>query len=77
MWSTLRSFQDLALLEASRLEEEGDMAGAWTWYRAAIRAPCHLGLHGPTFARTSPISGMARSANGWAPGHPGRTQPRR
>ena len=39
------------MLEASRLEDEGELAGAWTWYRAAIRAAWHLGLHGPTFAR--------------------------
>jgi hypothetical protein len=33
----------LALLEASRLEDEGDLAGAWDWYRAAIRATYHMG----------------------------------
>jgi hypothetical protein len=33
----------LALLEASRLEEQGDMAGAWTWYRAVLRTIHHEG----------------------------------
>ncbi len=32
MTEALSSFQRLALLEASRLEEQGDMAGAWSWY---------------------------------------------
>ena len=30
----LSSFRRLGLLEAARLEAEGDMAGAWDWYRA-------------------------------------------
>ena len=38
MVPALRSFHVLALLEASRLEEQGDMAGAWGWYRTALRA---------------------------------------
>ena len=44
--SALTSFFMLSLLEASRLEEQGDMAGAWGWYRAALRATCHMGLRG-------------------------------
>jgi hypothetical protein len=48
----LYSFHRLALLEASRLEDEGDMAGAWNWYRAALRATYHLGLHGTISARS-------------------------
>ena len=47
----LRSFHELALLEASRLEEQGDMAGAWTWYRAALRATDHVSLRGTVFMR--------------------------
>jgi hypothetical protein len=31
----------LALLEASRLQEQGDMAGAWGWYRAVLRTIHH------------------------------------
>ena len=44
--SALTSFFMLSLLEASRLEEQGDMAGAWGWYRAALRATCLMGLRG-------------------------------
>ncbi len=36
----------LALLEASHLEEQGDMAGAWGWYRADLRAAHHFMRHG-------------------------------
>jgi hypothetical protein len=39
-------FQPLALLEASRLEVQGDMAGAWGWYRAYLRTIHHVGLRG-------------------------------
>ncbi len=51
MMEALRSFQSLALLEASRLEEPGDMAGAWSWYRAALRAADHISLRGTVFRR--------------------------
>src|SRR5262249_24323343 len=47
----LSTFKELALLEASRLEDEGDLAGAWTWYRAALRAAHHLGQRGTMFDR--------------------------
>ena len=36
----------LAVLEGSRLEAEGDVAGAWGWYRAALRSSRHSGKHG-------------------------------
>jgi len=42
----LRELARLALLEASRLAEEGDMAGAWEWYRAVLRCSRHVGRHG-------------------------------
>ena len=48
----LQSFHALAELEAGRLEKEGDMAGAWGWYRAALRATYHIGLHGTITARS-------------------------
>ncbi len=51
MIEPLRSFQALALLEASRLEEGGYMAGAWAWYRTALRAARHLGRHGSAIMR--------------------------
>ena len=47
----LNSFNMLALLEASRLEEQGDMAGAWAWDRAALRAILHVGLRGSVIER--------------------------
>jgi hypothetical protein len=47
----LYSFKTLALLEASRLEEQGDMAGAWGWYGAALRSTYHLGLRGTIVSR--------------------------
>jgi len=36
----------LAVLEGSRLEESGDVAGAWGWYRAALRSSRLAGRHG-------------------------------
>ncbi len=51
-WKTphsLQYFHWLALLEASRLEAQGDMAGAWGWYRAGLRAARHLQMHGSLF----------------------------
>ncbi len=42
----LKMLARLAILEASRLEAEGDMAGAWGWYRAVFRSSRHNGRHG-------------------------------
>ncbi len=47
------SFCELVLLEASRLEEQGDMAGAWGWYRALLRTVHHVGMHGSFETRTA------------------------
>ena len=44
-------FQRLALLEASRLEDQGDMAGAWGWYRANLRTIHHVSSHGAPYRR--------------------------
>jgi hypothetical protein len=41
LWRALHHLRPLALFEASRLEERGDMAGAWTWYRAVLRTIEH------------------------------------
>jgi hypothetical protein len=41
----------LALLEASRLEEQGDMTGAWGWYRSALRTIHHVGQYGTFYRR--------------------------
>jgi hypothetical protein len=48
----LRSFNVLAELEAGRLEQQGDMAGAWVWHRAALRATYHIRLRGSVHVRT-------------------------
>jgi hypothetical protein len=47
----LRPYARLALLEGSRLEHSGDLAGAWRMYRAALRASRHAGRHGGTSQR--------------------------
>jgi hypothetical protein len=41
-----RSLARLAVLEASRLEAEGDFVGAWGWYRAVLRCSRHFGHRG-------------------------------
>jgi hypothetical protein len=48
---TLRPYSRLALLEGSRLEQSGDLAGAWRMYRAALRASRHAGRHGGSIQR--------------------------
>jgi hypothetical protein len=47
----LGQFAWLALLEASRLAEQGDVEGAWIWYRALIRMKGHLMRRGSIFQR--------------------------
>ncbi len=44
-------FSWLVLLETSRLEEQGDMEGAWTWYRALFRMKVHVVRRGTVFQR--------------------------
>jgi hypothetical protein len=51
MVAFLRSFHVLAMIESSRLEQQGDMAGAWAWYRTALRATHHISLRGSAIAR--------------------------
>jgi hypothetical protein len=46
-----RSLVRLALLEGSRREQAGDLEGAWTMYRAALRSSRHAGMYGPLIAR--------------------------
>jgi hypothetical protein len=41
----------LAMLEASRLEEQGDMAAAWGWYRVVLRTRAHISHRGIVFER--------------------------
>src|SRR5262249_7882227 len=51
-------FATLALLEASRLEEGGDVAGAWGWYRAILRSFRHVGGLSPMVDRPDLESDM-------------------
>ncbi len=39
----LRQFPRLGQLEGGRLEAEGDLEGAWRWYRATFRSSRHVG----------------------------------
>jgi hypothetical protein len=41
----------LAFFEASRLEQRGEMAEAWNWYRAIFRVKLHVMRRGPIFWR--------------------------
>lgn len=41
----------LALLEASRLEDRADLEGAWSWYRAVLRAAHHVAMRGTIYER--------------------------
>jgi len=47
----LRTFARLAGLEGSRLEEQGKMEEAWTWYRGMLRSSRHVGRHGVIIER--------------------------
>jgi hypothetical protein len=46
-----RKLVPLALLEGSRREQAGDLEGAWTMYRAAVRCSRHAAMHGCAVAR--------------------------
>ena len=48
----LWAFHRMILLEASRLEDVGDMAGAWDWYRAMLRTIHHVGMRGDSYRRS-------------------------
>ncbi len=58
----LRMLSRLATLEGSRLEGEGDMAGAWGWYRATLRSSRHTGKHGFQIERLTG-AGMHKDAS--------------
>jgi hypothetical protein len=51
-FQALSLFRPMILLEASRLEDQGDMAGAWGWYRALLRTVHHVGMHGTVYRRS-------------------------
>jgi hypothetical protein len=42
----LGTLVQMAGLEGSRHEEKGEMAAAWTWYRAMLRSSRHVGMNG-------------------------------
>lgn len=49
--NTVRQIIRLARLEGGRLESEGDLGGAWRWYRAMFRSSRHLGRHATAIER--------------------------
>lgn len=66
---SMRALAMLGLLEAARLEQQEDMAGAWQWYWAVLRSSRHLGMHAPWDARLvgMEIHGAAATlVNTWA-----------
>jgi hypothetical protein len=47
----LRTLGRLADLEGTRLEEQGAMGEAWSWYKASLRSSRHVGRHGVAIER--------------------------
>jgi hypothetical protein len=70
MWDAdLMSWLRIALLEASRLEDEGDVAGAWRWHKARLRAMMLMGRRGGLMARqvlVFQLSQIVARAQAWA-----------
>ncbi|MEX2287731.1 MAG: hypothetical protein WD648_11620 [Planctomycetaceae bacterium] len=67
--SQLREFAQLARLEASRLEGEGDVRGAWEMFRALFRSSRLVGRHGAMIEFLIAYSLQGVAANGinqWA-----------
>ncbi len=65
----LRELAELARLDASRLETQGDVGAAWDVYRALFRSSCLVGRHGEMIeyliaSRLHAIAG--RGINNWA-----------
>ncbi len=58
---SVRSYVWLTLLEGSRLEHAGDVAGAWRMYRTALRASRHAGRHGGIIPRLIGWSALQRT----------------
>src|SRR5207248_1903789 len=46
-----RHFVRLALVEASRLRDAGDMGGAWGWYRTILRSSRLVARNSPAITR--------------------------
>jgi hypothetical protein len=47
----IRWLMRLAKLDATRLEADGDLEGAWRWYRAIFRSSRHIGRHATAVER--------------------------
>ena len=65
----LRTLNQMAALESSRLEEQGAMAEAWSWYKAMLRGSRHVGRHGAVIERwlgASDFEYAARRIVHWA-----------
>ena len=75
IWQALRHLQPLALFEASRLKEQGDMAGAWTWYRAVMRTIQHQGTYARFAERREAQAGAISLAIECGSGPPTRGRP--
>ncbi len=64
-----RPFVRLALLEASRLEEQGDMEGAWGWYQTVLRMRRHVLRRAALFDRYTTLNycgDLLKSLTTWA-----------
>jgi hypothetical protein len=65
----LTPFVWLALLEGSRLEEQGDIPGAWGWYRSLLDMRAHIMRRGTVFERlfaARNCKGLQQSVSRWA-----------
>jgi hypothetical protein len=65
----LRGLARLALRKAALLEDDGDLAGAWGWYRAALRSSRHVGMRGGAEDRglgAAILADAAESVERWA-----------
>ncbi len=51
LWLPMNELQTLAMLESSRVEAKSDMAAAWGWYRAVLRANRHIRTRGTVLRR--------------------------
>ncbi|HEV3165045.1 MAG TPA: hypothetical protein VGZ22_13525 [Isosphaeraceae bacterium] len=52
----LSTFANMALLEGSRFEAEGDMSQAWAWYRAVSRSSRHASMRTGLYGRDAGVA---------------------
>ena len=65
----LRTFARLAQLAGLRMEGQGDLEEAWTWYRAGLRSSRHVGMYGTFIERligNAIYSVLANNVRAWA-----------